>query len=387
MPDTDLTPDADGRIAPSAERVRRLVAAQFPHYAHLPVTPVARSGWDNRTFHLGDDLSIRLPSAARYAAQVEKEHRWLPHLAAALSVPVRRGGDGAAGGGLPVPLVDLSLVAGRAGGSGPSADAAAFARDVADFLRALHGVETDGAPVSGEHNFHRGGSLAVYDGETRAALAALARRSTRAPPETLWGARSRLRVGAGAVWVHGDVSAGNLLVDEAGRLAAGDRTFWLHGVGDPGLRPRAGLDLPRRPGPRGLPHPPRALDAQTLGVRLPAAGPCGGGDHAGEGRRGPIQRRRRRRARCSPRCWAEHRRGLNPPVQPPRRAYCLSPAPSPAPCASTRRAVGRARRSKGGAGIVEQDIGRDAAELGLLAGGARSSSEVGGAGEHQDRGA
>jgi len=70
MPDTDLTPDADGRIAPSAERVRRLVAAQFPHYAHLPVTPVARSGWDNRTFHLGDDLSIRLPSVARYAAQV-----------------------------------------------------------------------------------------------------------------------------------------------------------------------------------------------------------------------------------------------------------------------------------------------------------------------------
>lgn len=30
-----------------------LVAEQFPHWADLPVSPVAFSGWDNRTFRLG----------------------------------------------------------------------------------------------------------------------------------------------------------------------------------------------------------------------------------------------------------------------------------------------------------------------------------------------
>ena len=61
--------------------VRTLIASQFPHWAHLPVKPVVSGGWDNRTFHLGHDMTVRLPSAARYAAQVEKEQRWLLRLA------------------------------------------------------------------------------------------------------------------------------------------------------------------------------------------------------------------------------------------------------------------------------------------------------------------
>jgi hypothetical protein len=31
--------------------VRRLVAAQFPEWADLPIRPVSSGGWDNRTFH------------------------------------------------------------------------------------------------------------------------------------------------------------------------------------------------------------------------------------------------------------------------------------------------------------------------------------------------
>lgn len=58
--------------------VRRLVAGQFPQWADLPARPVASGGWDNRTFHLGDHMTVRLPSAARYVLQVEKEQRWLP---------------------------------------------------------------------------------------------------------------------------------------------------------------------------------------------------------------------------------------------------------------------------------------------------------------------
>jgi hypothetical protein len=70
--------------------VHRLVSTQFPQWADLPVRPVENSGWDNRTFRLGDHLSVRLPSAERYAPLVEKEHRWLSRLAPLLplSIPV-----------------------------------------------------------------------------------------------------------------------------------------------------------------------------------------------------------------------------------------------------------------------------------------------------------
>ncbi|TIV94237.1 MAG: aminoglycoside phosphotransferase, partial [Mesorhizobium sp.] len=68
--------------------VRRLVDAQFPEWRHLPVKPVAFGGWDNRTFHLGDEMTVRLPSAAPYSLQVEKEHRWLPKLAPHLPLPI-----------------------------------------------------------------------------------------------------------------------------------------------------------------------------------------------------------------------------------------------------------------------------------------------------------
>lgn len=66
--------------------VRRLIASQFPDWQDLPIEPVAMSGWDNRTFHLEKEMSVRLPSAAGYELQVEKEHKWLPKLAPALPV-------------------------------------------------------------------------------------------------------------------------------------------------------------------------------------------------------------------------------------------------------------------------------------------------------------
>ena len=58
---------------PDLGLARRLVARQFPEWAHLPVTEVELSGWDNRTFRLGDELTIRLPRSRSYAEQVAKE--------------------------------------------------------------------------------------------------------------------------------------------------------------------------------------------------------------------------------------------------------------------------------------------------------------------------
>jgi aminoglycoside phosphotransferase (APT) family kinase protein len=54
----------------------------------LAVTPVEADAWDNTTFRLGASMSVRHPSADRYVAQVDKEHRWLPGLASQLPVPI-----------------------------------------------------------------------------------------------------------------------------------------------------------------------------------------------------------------------------------------------------------------------------------------------------------
>ena len=45
----------------NAELVARLVAAQFPEWSDLPVTPVVPGGWNNKTFHLGSRMLVRLP--------------------------------------------------------------------------------------------------------------------------------------------------------------------------------------------------------------------------------------------------------------------------------------------------------------------------------------
>ena len=41
--------------------VGRLLAAQFPQWAGLPLAPVEPAGTDNAIYRLGDDLVVRLP--------------------------------------------------------------------------------------------------------------------------------------------------------------------------------------------------------------------------------------------------------------------------------------------------------------------------------------
>ena len=50
------------------EIVKQLIEEQFPQWKNLPVRPVAKSGHDNRTFHLGEEMTVRLPSGEAYAA-------------------------------------------------------------------------------------------------------------------------------------------------------------------------------------------------------------------------------------------------------------------------------------------------------------------------------
>lgn len=212
--------------------VRRLIAAQFPQWADLPVRPVAVEGWDNRTFHLGTQMSVRLPSAAGYVRAVEKEHRWLPVLAARLPLPVPVPlAKGRPGEGYPWPWSVYRWIDGQAAIVAGVDDLTGFAGALAGFLTALRQVDPTGGPRPGQHNWFRGGPLLTYDGETRRAIEALRGRIPGDTATEIWQTALDATRQEPPVWFHGDIAAGNLLVKD-GRLAA-VIDFGTSGIGDP----------------------------------------------------------------------------------------------------------------------------------------------------------
>ena len=230
---TTLPPDAvPDRDAIDAALVRRLIAAQFPAWADLTVEPVTPGGWDNRTFRLGDALSVRLPSAAGYAAQVAKEHRWLPALAPRLPLPIPVPlAQGQPTAEYPWPWSVYHWIVGEPASTGDIDDLSRFAGDLADFLTALYAIDATDGLAAGAHNFWRGGPLAVYDEETRQTVQTLAGEVDGAAALAIWDTALASTWAEKPVWVHGDVAVGNLLVAE-GRLSA-VIDFGSSGVGDP----------------------------------------------------------------------------------------------------------------------------------------------------------
>jgi aminoglycoside phosphotransferase (APT) family kinase protein len=212
--------------------VRRLVGAQFPHWKNLPIKPVEFGGWDNRTFHLGDDMTVRLPSAASYALQVEKEHKWLPKLAPLLPLPIPVPlAKGRPDEGYPWPWSVYGWIVGETATMERIADLREFANAVSQFLVALQQIDATGGPPPGQHNFFRGGPPAFYDGETRQAIAVLDGKIDTNTATAVWEAALAAEWRGAPVWFHGDIAWGNLLV-ENGRLAA-VIDFGTSGVGDP----------------------------------------------------------------------------------------------------------------------------------------------------------
>ncbi len=208
----------------------RLVVAQFPRWAALPVQPMAARGWDNRTFRLGDEMVVRLPSAERYAAQVAKEQRWLPRLAPGLPLPIPAPlALGEPGEGYPWPWSVYRWIEGETAAA-TIADPVRFAVDLAGFLSALDRFDPQDGPPPGAHNFFRGGPLATYDAETRRSVAKLGERLDVRSVLAVWDAALAADWDGPPAWLHGDVTPGNLLTRD-GRLSA-VIDFGCCGVGD-----------------------------------------------------------------------------------------------------------------------------------------------------------
>lgn len=242
----DLGP-APQRLTVDVETVRHLVAEQFPQWSQRLITPVRNPGWDNFTFHLGDDMLVRLPSAAEYALAVEKEHRWLPELGDQLPIPIPVPlGLGLPGAGYPFHWSVYGWLPGEAADRVTIFDALGIAEDVTRFLEALQRIDATDGPEPDIHNWFRGTTLRTYDSTFRTALAELDDHIDVGLAAAAWDDALAARWDGVDVWFHGDLAPGNLLL-ERGRLAA-VIDFGTCGVGDPSCDFAIAWTLLSRPG-------------------------------------------------------------------------------------------------------------------------------------------
>jgi aminoglycoside phosphotransferase (APT) family kinase protein len=216
-----------------ASLVRRLIAAQFPDWADLAITPVVSTGTDNAIYRLGDEMAVRLPRRHSSVGQVDKEHQWLPILAPrlplAIPVPLAMGMPAE---GYPWRWSVYRWLEGENATVGRIADWREAAIALADFVAAMRRIDPTGGPPPGAHNFGRGVPLAMRDVGTRAAIASLDGIIDTSAATAVWEAALEAPAWNGApVWIHGDLQTGNLLVEQ-GRLSA-VIDFGGLAVGDP----------------------------------------------------------------------------------------------------------------------------------------------------------
>lgn len=214
-----------------ADLARSLVREQFRQWRDLPVRPVEHGGNDHRIFRLGDQLSIRLPSAPGYVPQVRKEQTWLPRLASGLPLPIPTvEGAGEPSDLFPAPWSVYRWLPGRPAAVEEPADGARFAADIAGFLMSLREADASDAPAPGLHSAFRGGPLEHWDDEMGALLHRVHGRE-RDLAAGIWRDGLAAPYADAPVWFHGDVSVNNLLVQDRRLTAVLD--FGCSAAGDP----------------------------------------------------------------------------------------------------------------------------------------------------------
>jgi aminoglycoside phosphotransferase (APT) family kinase protein len=240
----------DGEIDLDADAVGRLVAAQFPELADLPVSAFPSTGTVNAIYRLGDKLCVRLPRVEAWSRALEREWRWLPALAPFLSLRVPEpAGMGEPTSDYPYSWAIYRWIDGQPYSAELIGDERQAAEDLAGFVAGLRKVPlTADAPPAGRK------PLRELDASTRAAIeqaravidsdAALAawEQALQAPPWAGTPSPPGLPGLPGLpVWIHTDLLPPNLLVRD-GRLAA-VIDFGGVGIGDPAADVIAGWSV------------------------------------------------------------------------------------------------------------------------------------------------
>ena len=177
-------------------------------------------------------MSVRLPSAQAYSAQVAVEQRWLPFLAPHLPLRIPEPlAMGIPSNGYPWKWSVYRWIPGEASSQKNIKSLTDFSRQLAAFLASLQQIEAASGPQPGAANFYRGGSLSVYDNQARSAITALGGRINTHAADRVWSAALRTCWEGPPVWVHGDIAIGNLLLNRGNLSAVID--FGQLAVGDP----------------------------------------------------------------------------------------------------------------------------------------------------------
>jgi aminoglycoside phosphotransferase (APT) family kinase protein len=204
--------------------VRALLSAQFPAWAALPIARVPSIGTDNAMFRLGDALVARLPRIHEAVDAVAHEQHWLPALELPVAIP-RPLALGAPGAGYPWPWSVYEWLDGASAKEGALADPLGVAVDVAAVLRAFRAMPIADAPAAGR-------TLPERDADARRALGELdGLIDTTGIAEAWQSALDAPPWDGDPVWLHGDLSPGNLLLQ--GRRLSAVIDFSGTGVGDP----------------------------------------------------------------------------------------------------------------------------------------------------------
>jgi aminoglycoside phosphotransferase (APT) family kinase protein len=208
--------------------VQRLLAAQFPEWAALPIERVPSSGTDNALYRLGDDMVVRLPRIDWAAKDVETDARWLPVLAPRLPVELPELlAHGQPAESYPWDWGVYKWLEGENPVVGSLVSPEVLAMDIARFVTALRELDVPGAPPGS-----RGAPLATRDAETRTAIAELDGTIDTDSVTAVWDGALQVPPWPGPlIWTHGDLLRGNLLLRD-GRLT-GVIDWSGAGVGDP----------------------------------------------------------------------------------------------------------------------------------------------------------
>ena len=208
--------------------VRRLLAAQFPQWADLPVGAIRSTGTVNAIYRLGDHLYARLPRVEEWAQDLEKEWRWLPKLAPHLSLRIPEPvGKGRPESSYPFPWAVYGWIDGQPYSEGLIDGERRAARDLARFVAELRRVD----PVAGAPRGGRG-PLRELAAVTRAAIGSARGVVDVESATAAWERSLEAPTWKGnPVWIHADLLRPNLLV-RRGRLHA-VIDFGGVGVGDP----------------------------------------------------------------------------------------------------------------------------------------------------------